>query len=193
MSERMVNNLCEMVSLSSESGEEKEFIEFIKTKFQQEFNGRCQVDSYGHLIYKIPSKNSLASEPLILAAHADTVRPGKGVKPVVRNGVIYSSGNTVLGADCKGGDRGDSGGGFECTSASTFGDCYHPRGGNWLCRVKILYYSLISAKHGVLVDMDALDAIVIGGPSKMLIDIEITDKDVHCVPFTGGRPVFLYS
>jgi len=103
MSERMVNNLCEMVSLSSESGEEKEFIEFIKTKFQQEFNGRCQVDSYGNLIYKIPSKNSLASEPLILAAHADTVRPGKGVKPVVRNGVIYSSGNTVLGADCKGG------------------------------------------------------------------------------------------
>lgn len=62
-----------------------------------------------------------------------------------------------------------------------------------MCRGKNLNYSLISAKHGVLVDMDALDAIVIGGPSKMLIDIEITDKDVHCVAFTRGRPVFLYS
>jgi len=29
MSERMVKNLCEMVSISSESGEEKEFIEFL--------------------------------------------------------------------------------------------------------------------------------------------------------------------
>ena len=54
MSERMVKNLCEMVSISSESGEEKEFIEFLKTKLQQEFNGRCQVDSYGNLICKIP-------------------------------------------------------------------------------------------------------------------------------------------
>ena len=32
MSERMIKNLCEMVSISSESGEEKEFIEFLKTK-----------------------------------------------------------------------------------------------------------------------------------------------------------------
>ena len=103
MSKRMVNNLCEMVSFSSESGEEKEFIEFTKTKFQQEFNRRCQVDNYGNLIYKIPLKNSLASEPLMFAAHTDTVRPGKGVKPVVRNGVIYSSGDAVFGADCKGG------------------------------------------------------------------------------------------
>ena len=43
MSERMVKNLCEMVSISSESGEEKEFIEFLKTKLQQEFNGRDSV------------------------------------------------------------------------------------------------------------------------------------------------------
>ena len=34
MNERMVKNLCEMVSISSESGEEKEFIEFLKTKLQ---------------------------------------------------------------------------------------------------------------------------------------------------------------
>ena len=44
---------------------------------------------------------------------------------------------------------------------------------------KNLDYSLTSAKRGVLVDMDAIDAIVIGGPSHMLIDIEITGKGVH--------------
>lgn len=44
---------------------------------------------------------------------------------------------------------------------------------------KNLDYSLINAKHGVFVDMDALDAIVVGGPSHMLIDIEIVGKEAH--------------
>lgn len=90
MSDRLVKNLCEMVSISSESGEEKEFINFLKTKLQQEFNGKCQLDNYGNLICKISPKNSRNSEPLMLAAHADTVKPGKDIKPIVRNGVIYS-------------------------------------------------------------------------------------------------------
>ena len=179
MSERMVKNLCEMVSISSESGEEKEFIEFLKTKLQQEFNGRCQVDGYGNLICKIPPKDSSASEPLMLAAHADTVKPGKSVKPVVRNGVIYSSGDTVLGADCKGGIA-------EILEA-VISAPKHPPLEIVITReeeigfigAKNLDYSLISAKRGVLVDMDALDAIVIGGPSHMLIDIEITGKGAH--------------
>ena len=179
MSERMVKNLCEMVSISSESGEEKEFIEFLKTKLQQEFNGRCQVDSYGNLICKIPPKNSPASEPLMLAAHADTVKPGKGVKPVVRNGVIYSSGDTVLGADCKGGIA-------EILEA-VLSAPQHPPLEIVITReeeigfkgAKKLDYSLINAKHGVLVDMDELDTIVIGGPSRMEIDIEITGKGAH--------------
>jgi len=179
MSERMVKNLCEMVSISSESGEEKEFIEFLKTKFQQEFNGRCQVDSYGNLICKIPPKNSPVSEPLMLAAHADTVKPGKGVKPVVRNGVIYSSGDTVLGADCKGGIA-------EILEA-VLSVPQHPPLEIVITReeeigftgAKKLDYSLISAKRGVLVDMDAIDVIVIGGPSHMDIDIEITGKGAH--------------
>jgi len=179
MSERMVKNLCEMVSISSESGEEKEFIEFLKTKLQQEFNGRCQVDSYGNLICKIPPKNSPVLEPLMIAAHADTVKPGKGVKPVVRNGVIYSSGDTVLGADCKAGIA-------EILEA-ILSVPQHPPLEVVITReeeigftgAKNLDYSLISAKRGVLVDMDAIDAIVIGGPSHMLIDIEITGKGAH--------------
>ena len=179
MDERMVKNLCEMVSISSESSEEKEFIEFLKTKFQQEFNGRCQVDSYGNLICKISSKESSASEPLMIAAHADTVKPGKGVKPVVRNGVIHSSGDTVLGADCKGGIA-------EILEAVKSASKYPPleivitrEEEIGFLGAKNLDYSLISAKRGVLVDMDALDAIVVGGPSHMLIDIKITGKGAH--------------
>jgi len=179
MSERMVKNLCEMVSISSESGEEKEFIEFLKTKFQQEINGECQLDNYGNLICKIPPKNSSALESLMLAAHADTVKPGKDIKPVVRNGVIYSSGDTVLGADCKAG--------IAVILESVLSALNYPpleivitrEEETGLIGAKNLDYSLISAKRGVLVDMDALDTIVIGGPSHMLIDIEIIGKGAH--------------
>lgn len=179
MSERMVKNLCEMVSISSESGEEKEFIEFLKTKLQREFNGRCQVDGYGNLICKIPPKGSSVSEPLMLAAHADTVKPGKDIKPVVKNCVIYSSGDTVLGADCKGG--------IAEIMEAVMSASKHPPLEIVITReeeigftgAKNLDYSIISAKRGILVDMDALDAIVIGGPSHMLIDIEITGKGAH--------------
>ena len=179
MSERMIKNFCEMVSISSESGEEKEFIEFLKTKFQQEFNGQCQVDSYGNLICGIPPKNSSVSESLMLAAHADTVKPGKGIKPVVRNGVIYSSGDTILGADCKGG--------IAIMLEAILSVPQHPPLEIVITReeetgfigAKNLDYSLIRAKRGILLDMDELDAIVIGGPSYMLIDIEITGKGAH--------------
>ncbi len=40
---------------------------------------------------------------LILSAHMDTVEPGCGIEPVVRDGVIYSAGETILSADDKSG------------------------------------------------------------------------------------------
>jgi tripeptide aminopeptidase len=179
MEERLIKTLCELVSISSESGEEKEFIEFLRNKLQQELNGQCQFDSYGNLICKIPAKDSSASEPLMLAAHADTVKPGKGVKPIVKDGIIYSSGDTVLGADCKAGIVEI----LEAVSSSR----RRPPLEIVITReeeigfvgAKNLDYSLLKAKRGVLVDMDALDVIVIGGPSYMSIDIEITGKGAH--------------
>jgi tripeptide aminopeptidase len=40
---------------------------------------------------------------ILLCAHMDTVGPTEGMVPVVRDGVIYSNGKTVLGADDKAG------------------------------------------------------------------------------------------
>jgi len=41
--------------------------------------------------------------PIILTAHLDTVTPGTGIQPAIKDGIIRSSGNTVLGADDKSG------------------------------------------------------------------------------------------
>ena len=55
----------------------------------------------GNLYAVLPG--SMEEEPILFAAHMDTVVPGVGVKPVIENGVIRSSGDTVLGGDDKSG------------------------------------------------------------------------------------------
>lgn len=37
--------------------------------------------------------------PLFLSTHMDTVLPTEGLNPVIRDGIIYSDGSTILGAD----------------------------------------------------------------------------------------------
>ena len=43
------------------------------------------------------------SDCILFSAHMDTVTPGKGVRPQIRDGYIYSDGTTILGADDKSG------------------------------------------------------------------------------------------
>lgn len=43
------------------------------------------------------------SEPFFFSCHMDTVTPGENIKPVIKEGAIYSDGTTILGADDKAG------------------------------------------------------------------------------------------
>jgi tripeptide aminopeptidase len=52
-----------------------------------------------NLVARLPGKG----RAIMLAAHMDTVMPGRGIKPVVRDGVVHSDGSTILGADDKAG------------------------------------------------------------------------------------------
>jgi tripeptide aminopeptidase len=56
----------------------------------------------GNVICRVPGTNPDAPA-LFLAAHMDTVVPGKGVKPVVDGDIIRTDGTTVLGGDDKSG------------------------------------------------------------------------------------------
>lgn len=44
-------------------------------------------------------KGTIDAPSLLLAAHMDRVEPGYGIKPILRDGVIRSSGDTILAAD----------------------------------------------------------------------------------------------
>ncbi|MCL5808471.1 MAG: M20/M25/M40 family metallo-hydrolase [Deltaproteobacteria bacterium] len=55
----------------------------------------------GNLIVRVPGNT--AGPTILLCAHMDTVGPTEGMTPVIRDGIIYSNGETVLGADDKAG------------------------------------------------------------------------------------------
>ena len=178
MSERMIEHFMEMVKIDSESGNEENFINYLKTEFEK-LGGEAVKDSYGNLVVKFPAKNSDITEPILFSCHADTVKPGIGIEPVIEDGVIKSKGNTILAADDKAGIA-------ELFEALRTAEIYPPleiaisrEEEVGLHGVKNLDYSLLSAKRGFLLDNDTLDTIVIGGPSYFAIDVSIKGRSAH--------------
>lgn len=178
MSDRMVKQFMEMVQIDSESGHEAEMIDYLYKEFSN-MGADVTKDSYGNLIARLPAKGCSGKEPILLSCHADTVLPGKGIKPILKEGVIRSEGNTILAADDKAGIA-------EMLEALRIAEIYPPiqiaisrQEEIGLLGVKNLDYSLITAKMGFLLDNDSLDTIVIGGPSYFAIDVDIKGRSAH--------------
>ena len=178
MSHRMIDQFMEMVQIDSESGNEANFIGWLKTELDS-MGGETMLDGYGNLVAKFPAKNSSATQPILLSCHADTVKPGIGIEPVLADGVIRSKGDTILAADDKAGIA-------EMLEAIRTAEQYPPleiaisrQEEVGLLGVKNMDYSLITAKKGFLLDNDTLDTIVIGGPSYFAIDVTITGRAAH--------------
>lgn len=167
----------DMVRIDSESGEEAAFMAWL-TPVLKELGAKVELDAYGNLFAKIPAKNSSAA-PILLSCHGDTVKPGKGIQPVLENGVIRSMGDTILGADDKAGIA-------EMFEAIRVAPRYPAleiaisrQEEVGLLGVKNMDYSNISAKRGFLLDNDTLDTIIIGGPSYFAIDVKVIGRAAH--------------
>lgn len=178
MSQRMIDQFIEMVKIDSESGNEARMIDYLFLEFEK-LGGKTQKDSYGNLIVKFDAKNSKTTETILLSCHADTVKPGIGIEPIIENGIIKSKGNTILGADDKAGIA-------ELFEALKIAESYPPleiaisrEEEIGLLGVKNMDFSLLSAKKGFLLDNDTLDTIIIGGPSYFTLDVNIKGKSAH--------------
>lgn len=98
----LVDEFVELVSIDAESGYEAEIAKAVMAKLRKigldvemddagsKFGGNS-----GNVIGRAAGKG----EPIILCAHLDRVKPGRGIKPVIEQGVIRSSGDTILAAD----------------------------------------------------------------------------------------------
>ncbi len=95
---QIIKTFLDLVKIDSPSGHEKEVADFI-LNYCKKINVKAKEDHYGNIIVNVHGEG----KPILLSAHIDTVEPGRGIKPEIKNGVIKSVGDTILGADDKAG------------------------------------------------------------------------------------------
>ena len=103
---RLLNEFLEFVQIDSESGNERKMGEKlveVLTALGLEVSTDRAGETFGSNGFNVFARLPGEGEPIMLSAHMDTVVPGVGVKPTIRDGVIYSDGTTVLGGDDKSG------------------------------------------------------------------------------------------
>lgn len=103
--ERLVKTFTDLVALDSPSFDEQAVCRYIKERLtslgvqvEEDDSAAATGSTCGNLLATIPGDPSL--EPVLFAAHMDTVEPSQGKQAVTdENGHITSCGDTVLGAD----------------------------------------------------------------------------------------------
>jgi len=93
---RLLDTFLSLVSIESPSGQEDELARYLLNRLG-ELGVKANRDRPGNVIGRWPGKGA----PVALLAHMDTVRPVRGIKPVVEDGIVRSDGTTILGADDK--------------------------------------------------------------------------------------------
>lgn len=96
MQNELIKTVLDLVQIDSPSGEEDAVRDYVIQRLKTA-GIESLVDKTGNLFARIEGRG----EPVVLSCHMDTVEPGRGIEPVVDNGVIRSKGETILGADNK--------------------------------------------------------------------------------------------
>jgi len=107
--DRLIEEFLELVQIDSETKYESEISSILKEKFKNlglnvvEDNAKeLTGHGAGNLICSLKG-TKIEADPIYFTSHMDTVVPGKGVKPSLKDGYIVSDGTTILGADDKAG------------------------------------------------------------------------------------------
>lgn len=95
---RLLETFLDLVRIDSPSGEEAAIAQELEKRLS-DLGLTVELDAMNNVVANLPGQGA----PLMLAAHMDTVMPGRSVKPVVKDGIVYSDGTTILGADDKSG------------------------------------------------------------------------------------------
>ncbi|HEX5564406.1 MAG TPA: M20/M25/M40 family metallo-hydrolase, partial [Sporosarcina sp.] len=190
-SQRLIDEFFELVQVDSETKNERNIANLLTKKMEELGFTVIEDDSAersghgaGNLIATM--KGTVASaDPIYFTCHMDTVVPGKGIKPILKeDGYIYSDGTTILGADDKAGiaalfemirtvqEKGIPHGDlqFVITAGEESG----------LAGAKAMDPSLIKAKYGYAIDSDGkVGGIVTSAPYQAKLWTTIHGKTAH--------------
>lgn len=188
--ERLLNEFLELVQIDSETKNEAEIAKVLKNKFTE-----LGVDVYeddttaqtghgaGNLICTLKGTKD-GVDPIYFTSHMDTVVPGKGVKPSIKDGYVVTDGTTILGADDKAGLA------VMLETVRVLKEQNIPHGmiqfiitvgeESGLVGAKALDSSLVKAKYGYALDSDGkVGNIVVAAPTQAKISAVILGKTAH--------------
>lgn len=107
--EQLVAEFLELVQIDSESKNERQIADTLLKKFKELGLDAFEDDTQsktghgaGNIIATLPATTK-GIDPIYFTCHMDTVKPGNGIKPSIKNGKVQSDGTTILGADDKAG------------------------------------------------------------------------------------------
>ncbi len=101
---RLLHQFLRLVQIDRVSTNERAVADYLKDhlfklglEVQEDNAGQAIGGDAGNLFARL--KGDPKYPALLFLAHMDTVSPGKGIKPSIKDGVIRSDGTTILGAD----------------------------------------------------------------------------------------------
>lgn len=192
--ERIVETFLHLVGIDSPSKREGRLAGYLVDRLNR-LGLSVKVDSCGkkiggqtgNIIAVLPGRKD--RPPILFASHLDTVEPAEGIRPIIKDGIIYSDETTVLAADDKAGvaiileaietlkERGIATGDIEIllTVAEELG----------MLGAKNLDRDRISSQMGFILDGDAdVGGIINHVPSRIDFVIEVIGRSSHA----GSEP-----
>lgn len=137
--------------------------------------------------------------PLFFSTHMDTVLPTEGLKPVIKDGIVYSDGTTILGAD----DRAALAAYLEGIRAVIESGIQHGpiefvltvNEQPGLVGAKYMDYSKIKSKAGYIFDSSGdVGQIILKGPYSSRIWLEVEGSAAHiALNAEEGNSAFLIA
>jgi len=108
--ERLIDLFLNLCKINGPALQERDVIDWTKRYLEdiggleiwEDEAGEQMGGNAGNVIALLPA-NSTGKPNIFLSAHFDTVEPTEGLEIVERDGTFYSDGDTILGADDKGG------------------------------------------------------------------------------------------
>lgn len=182
---RLVTTFIELININSPSFDE-DLIGSHLEKLFRDLGFKITRQRYDRSFNIIAmNKGSLRGvRPLMLSAHMDTIEPTEGIRYAIKNGIIRSTGSTVLGADDKAAiaqiieavtalqEQGIPHGDIEVVLTSA-----EERG---LCGVKNLDFKKIRSRHAVVLDSGGpVGRIVIAAPTHITYEMRIKGRPAH--------------
>lgn len=189
MKERIVKTFIDLVEIDSESKNEGKVHAYLESKFKSlglevKQDNSMEVTKLGANNLVATLHGSKQVPAILFSCHSDTVVPGVGIKVEEKEGVLYSVGDTILGADDKAGiavmletierlqEEGIETGPIEFV--------IHPGEEIGLIGSSHMDMSLVNAKLGYVLDSAGrIGNVTVGSPSLYMYEVNIKGKPAH--------------